>query len=101
MNLTDLPKEVLGHILIFLNVNYNKKIIYTESRNINGSYSLRIKKVNYIPSKLCLINKSWYNAFLVTRCNFCNTGKYDITKEKCINCNHILNGKNKRKALKN
>ena len=72
-----------------------------KSRNSDGSFFRIIAKISYIPSKLCLINKKWYTAFLYSKCRVCNTGKYDIITGKCINCCHVLNGNKKRRLVKN
>ena len=101
MKLIDLPIDILSQIIVYLNVNCNKYIIYERYKNNDGSIFEMIKKIIYIPSKLCLINKKWYSAFLYCKCRACNTGKYDILRGKCINCCHILNGNKKRRFLKN
>ena len=101
MKLIDLPMDVLAQIMVYLNINCNKHILYGKSRNSDGSFFRIIAKISYIPSKLCLINKKWYTAFLYSKCRVCNTGKYDIITGKCINCCHVLNGNKKRRLLKN
>ena len=101
MNLTNLPLDVLGHIFVFLNIGNEKKVVYRDSENVDGSTSKITLKVSYIPSKLCLINKKWFAAFLNSKCKVCDTGKYDFIKFKCINCYHVLNGNKRRKLLKN
>ena len=97
----DLPIDVLSQIMVYLNVNYNKHVIYEKYKNNDGSIFKMIKEVIYVPSKLCLVNKKWYTAFLYCKCKTCNTGKYDIIRCKCINCCHVLNGNKKRRLLKN
>lgn len=90
----ELPIELVSYILIFLDINYEKKITYyNEAREC-------IRKTYYIPSKLCLINKKWYSAILYSKCKGCLNGRYDILKKKCQNCGHILeDNATKRKRL--
>ena len=98
MDFSNLPIEIVSYILIFLDIDYNKKITYYEKEQQH------IKKIYYVPSNLCLINKRWYAAIVYSKCKGCLNGRYDILKKKCIKCGHILESKKikrKRQAILN
>ena len=94
-----LPKEVLSNILLYLDIKFDVIKIYRDNTK-----SEVIKKYT-VPSKICLISKSWYNAIVFSRCRTCDHGRYDrikTSKFRCMICGHVLESKDTvaKRALK-
>ena len=84
-DILNLPLEILSYIISFLdNDKFNKLIIYSNKRHNF------IKKIKYVPSKFTLVSKLWFKAITNIKCKMCCTGVYDLKKNKCINCCHVL-----------
>jgi len=101
--ITNLPIELLSYILTFIDGKFEKKIKFYPKDKI--LFNKVIKEVIFIPSKLSLINKTWYTAVLYSKCRICNTGSYNFRTLTCIKCGHIMESKQKKvkriKRIKN
>lgn len=88
--LQSLPKEILSYIQLYLNIQFDTIIIFTDKTK------LFIKRKYTAPSKICLISKFWYNAILFSKCRTCTHGRYDRinqNKFRCMICGHVLESK--------
>ena len=96
----NLPKEILAYILVFLDFNYEKKVIYLPDTKKRKKF---VDKVYYIPTDECLINKYWHDCILYYKCKVCPLGKYNIYSKLCMTCGHIMesNLKRHRRCIKN
>lgn len=94
-----LPQEILALTLTFVDIQFDKNIIYIIDYFSKKKRKI-VKTIEYYPSELFFVDKFWFNSILYTKCKICRNGNYNLIRKKCISCGHVMESNQRRSERK-